>query len=603
MLNPALEIERNLMKIIKKIEINYFRSVYSVDLRGLDDLNILIGGNDSGKSNVLKALNLFFNNKTEISQDFYFLDDLTRKRGQEARNAKGRATIWMKVHFVNFLNWKSLPDEFVIKKIWNRYSDQPEVIFPKGLPSTAIARFLNKISFHYVPAVRGRNIFSHFLSLLHDALLEDEKAGLVNSTDELMRVLNESTEDMTDQIRGGVGIESNIQPPTNLRILFNALDFSTEYGEHSIPLQKRGDGIQSRHIPYILDFIAKHTNTHHIWAYEEPETSLELGPAFDLAKQFKEEFCKENQVLLTTHSPAFYDLAGEGVSKWYVYQQALDSGSETKVERVTSEDLIDSRLGVAALVAGRAKEAFEHIESLKHTVTRLDEELLQQNIPHIIVEGVTDKIIMDEAFRRLYPEEEPFFEILHADGATNIPPYLKSAKLLSKQLNHAVIGLFDRDQEGRKQINNFSGCSVIDGTDFLSISAERHLYAGLLPLPAPLKEIEEQIRNILGDDINLPIPIEFMFPCEVINHALGEGFIELEDRIAKANDPELPATINISDMYGKHLNDETAFLAKKVKKSTKRSFSDWVIQQSDEAFSNFTNLFEQIKTVIGDDQA
>lgn len=47
------------MKIIKKIEISYFRSVYSVDLKNVDDLNILIGGNDSGKSNILKALNLF----------------------------------------------------------------------------------------------------------------------------------------------------------------------------------------------------------------------------------------------------------------------------------------------------------------------------------------------------------------------------------------------------------------------------------------------------------------------------------------------------------------------------------------------------------------
>lgn len=355
-------------------------------------------------------------------------------------------------------------------------------------------------------------------------------------------------------------------------------------------------------ILYILDFIAKHTNTHHIWAYEEPETSLELGPAFDLAKQFKEEFCKENQVLLTTHSPAFYDLSGAGVSKWYVHQQSFDSGSETKVEKVTSEDLIDSRLGVAALVADRAKEAFEQIESLKETVTRLDEELLQHSVPHVIVEGVTDKIIMDEAFRRLYPDDQPLFEILHADGATNIPPYLKSAKLLSKKLNHAVIGLFDRDQEGRKQIKEFSGCPAVNGTGFLSISKERHLYAGLLPLPAPLEEVEEEIRNVLGDDINLPIPIEFMFPAEVINNALTNGFIELEDRVAKANDPELPTVINISDMYGKHLKSETAFLAKKVKKSTKRNFTDWIIQQPDEVFRNFSKLFEQISAVIGNDQ-
>lgn len=587
------------MKIIKKVEISYFRSVYSIDLKNVDDLNILIGGNDSGKSNILKSLNLFFNNKTELGQDYYFSDDLTRKREQEARDTKGRATIWIKVHFYNFLNWKSLPKEFVIKKVWNRYAVEPEITYPKGLPSTAIARFLNKISFHYVPAVRGRDIFSHYLSLLHDALLEDEKAGLITSTDELMNTLNDSTQDMSERIKEGVGIESSIQPPTNLRVLFNALDFSTGYGDHSVPLQKRGDGIQSRHIPYILDFIAKHTNTHHIWAYEEPETSLELGPAFELAEQFKEEFCEENQIFLTTHSPAFYDLSGKHVSKWHVFQRELESGNETQAEKVSSEDILDRKLGVAALVAGRAREAYDQIRALTTTVSRLDAELVQHAIPHVIVEGVTDKTIMEAAFHKLYPNDENFCEFLHAGGAANIPPYLKSAKVLSKEFSHAVIGLFDRDQEGRKQIKDFSSNGSIEGTEFFEICSERKLYAGLLPLPETLRVIEQDVKEKLGQDINLPVPVEFMFPPEVVSQALGGGIIELEDRIAKANDPELPTSVNLSNLYSNHLPEGSEYLAKKVKKSTKTQFSEWVTDQPSEAFENFREVFEQLRVVVG----
>ncbi len=405
------------MKIITKIEINYFRSTYSVDLKRVNDLNIFIGGNDSGKSNILKALNLFFNNKTEHEQDFSFLDDLTRKREQEARSTKGRATIWMKVHFNNFLNWRSLPKDFVIKKTWNRYSSQPEISFPKDTSITSLAKFINKLSFHYVPAVRGRDIFTHFLALLHDALLDDEKAGLVNSTEELITVINESTEEMSERILNGVGIKSNIQPPTDLRVLFNALDFSTGYSGHSIPLQKRGDGIQSRHIPFILDFVARHSKTHHIWAYEEPETSLEMGPAFDLATQFNDEFCKENQVFLTTHSPAFYDLSDDHVSKWFVHQESIDGEQETRAELVSSQDLLDSKLGVAALVAKRAKEAYQQIKELSTTISRLDSEIFTHNIPHVIVEGPTDKKIMEEAFSRIYPGRERFCEFVHAGGA------------------------------------------------------------------------------------------------------------------------------------------------------------------------------------------
>jgi AAA15 family ATPase/GTPase len=48
------------MIIINSVEINNFRSIVKLD-KGLspDQLNIIVGQNDIGKSNFLKALNLF----------------------------------------------------------------------------------------------------------------------------------------------------------------------------------------------------------------------------------------------------------------------------------------------------------------------------------------------------------------------------------------------------------------------------------------------------------------------------------------------------------------------------------------------------------------
>jgi len=120
------------VQIISKIEINYFRSVYSVTLSKNNDINVLIGGNDAGKSNILKALNLFFNNDTELACPYHFYDDLSRLREEEARAAKGRAFLWIRITFNNFLGWKSLPKTFAVKKTWNRYSDEPDTTyFPK----------------------------------------------------------------------------------------------------------------------------------------------------------------------------------------------------------------------------------------------------------------------------------------------------------------------------------------------------------------------------------------------------------------------------------------------------------------------------------------
>ena len=55
--------------VIKKIEISNFRSIHH-QIIDCKELNIFSGLNDSGKSNILKALNLFFNNETDFQKSF-----------------------------------------------------------------------------------------------------------------------------------------------------------------------------------------------------------------------------------------------------------------------------------------------------------------------------------------------------------------------------------------------------------------------------------------------------------------------------------------------------------------------------------------------------
>ena len=59
------------MNLIASIEISYFRSFSEiVKITNCKDLNIFSGKNDSGKSNILRALNLFF---SENKIDFYII--------------------------------------------------------------------------------------------------------------------------------------------------------------------------------------------------------------------------------------------------------------------------------------------------------------------------------------------------------------------------------------------------------------------------------------------------------------------------------------------------------------------------------------------------
>ena len=71
------------MITINKVHIKNFRSIVDETIY-LKDFTCFVGKNDSGKSNVLKALNLFFNNKTDYGTPFSFNEDYSffAKRGQ-----------------------------------------------------------------------------------------------------------------------------------------------------------------------------------------------------------------------------------------------------------------------------------------------------------------------------------------------------------------------------------------------------------------------------------------------------------------------------------------------------------------------------------------
>ena len=77
------------MQLIEKVEIKSFRSFGNqkknkTQIIELKDLNIFSGGNDSGKSNILRALNLFFNQKTNLNNFIDFDKDfLDLKRNMQ----------------------------------------------------------------------------------------------------------------------------------------------------------------------------------------------------------------------------------------------------------------------------------------------------------------------------------------------------------------------------------------------------------------------------------------------------------------------------------------------------------------------------------------
>lgn len=563
-------------------------------------MNVFIGENDAGKSNILKSLNLFFNNETDIDQSFDFDQDLSRLRDEQARAAKGRATIWIKVTFNNFLNWRSLPPRFSVKRTWNRYSPLPSDTYPNRVSSTTIGRFLNKLSYHYIPAVRGREIFSHYLEQLHDSLMEDEKAGVRLSAEQLLETINSSTEDMAERILEGLGFESKIQVPENLKDLFYALDFATKFGTHDIPLQMRGDGIQARHIPFILDFIARHSTKHHIWGYEEPENSLELRRAYQLGEQFSNDFSEQNQIFITTHSPAFYDLEGNDVSRWFVQSENADFADEpiTTVNEISATHIADARLGMAAVLSKRGKEIYKENSLLKESLSQLSATISERAAPQVIVEGPSDQIILEAAFAAHRGEGPINYNFVSAGGVNNIEAFIKTAANLNNPFQSPLCAVVDNDDAGRKVARSFSRYKYFEETKLKEIDSQKRIYFGTLPTPQELREPLAAIQEHVAVGTLEPISVEYMFPPGVIAQATDAGVLNLNDRYTTARDGELALRVNLTQNYRAYVDDEYLYLIQSIDEASKLPFAHWIRGQNPQVFQNFALLFEELDQIF-----
>lgn len=580
------------MQIINKVEINYFRSVYSATLKENSDINILTGSNDAGKSNVLKALNIFFNNETEPHKEFDFLTDLNRDRELEARAAKGRMTIWIKITFNNFLKWKSLPDKFSIKRTWNRYDSSPVDTVDEDIPATTLGRFLTKLQFHYVPAIRSREIFSDLLADLHDTLMQDESAGLRNSSDALVTDLQKLTTQMSKSILTHVKLDSRIDLPESLQDLFRALNFLTKFGSHEIPLILRGDGIQSRHLPFILAYIAEKSNKYHIWGYEEPENSLELSKAFEMAADFKNQFSQNNQIFLTTHSPAFYDLSGDTVAKWHVESLTKDDFTSTALTPLTTTHDVDKTMGLLSVITPRLKSVYEQTQVLQQQLSLMTQTLSESTSPVVYVEGVTDVEILRRAKEVLgYSKLDLKFE--KANGAGDITQFLKVSTRV-KADDRILIGLFDADSRGRREYETFKKYHILNPNTRI-IDKGKKIYASILGTPEHLNAISEQFHKL---DVKVPLCVEFMFAPEIIHEAITDKILLMSARNARIGNEELPLIINIEDIMRDKIDNNYIYLCNSIDDSCKTSFSDWVTKKGKEAFLPFRDTFENLAQII-----
>lgn len=209
---------------IKRIHIKNFRSIVNSSIN-VQQMNIFVGLNDAGKSNVLKALNLFFNGETEPGCQFDFATDYSCYAPIRKRKAK---EVTVEIEFEIPKHYKD-HDDVVWTKIWRdgglHYDSSKEWTFSAY---SKVPTLLKRISYKYVPAVKSDNYFKLLLSELYISIAKEANGDLTKKAKEYSTALNDYTNRIGQLVKENIGIHSGLVMPANQVDIFKELIFITQ---------------------------------------------------------------------------------------------------------------------------------------------------------------------------------------------------------------------------------------------------------------------------------------------------------------------------------------------------------------------------------------
>tara|TARA_R100000365_G_C2741774_1_gene70411 strand:- start:304 stop:2076 length:1773 start_codon:yes stop_codon:yes gene_type:complete len=587
------------MNLIKEVEVAYFRSFYKVSLNNCSDLNVVFGKNDVGKSNIVRALSLFFNQETDPGVPFSFDIDFSDQRRSESDSSEDvRKFIYVKVTFNTPSNYKkSLGESFYVKRQWtvSRGEDFVEEVSSniRSNQRHIVTRFLNLISFTYIPAIKDIRIFEFLLGRIYESISKSSEFS--ESISDFAGRIQDMTGEMFSGLPSDLAFETKISAPRHMDELFQSLDFETKATNvgsvKSLTLQ-RGDGVKVRHIPELLRFIAEKGRHHyHIWGFEEPENSLDFVSSEAEAYRMSKISCSDNiQMFLTTHSPSFYNLNGDHVRKFYVTRE-LETGRGVVVQGRNLEK-IDLKTAVGdgfylPVVAKALKEYSEQrtmIAEMATEIGKLRDKMEGATKPVLLTEGKTDVAIMEEAWRRLRGTDAPFIVQCcdttdgvggGAAGAGKLALCLKAVRHDSKNI---VVGVFDRDTEGLREFSLDKNFVEWQGREEIKSNTNKMAHAFLLPVP--------EFRKDWAIAENLSV--EFLFPDDALAVKIdGQGLkLVYPDIIQKVGGQKI-VTKGSEFAWNSRIEGGKKLFAEKIVPNLK-----------DEYFLGFEALFDNVEEII-----
>jgi predicted ATP-dependent endonuclease of OLD family len=510
---------------LSSVEIENFRSIIGDPLRiDFEDLTVIVGPNNCGKSNILRALQLFFNGHVE-GQPYSSERDYP-KSSKLSKQAQTKITVTVSYQPSKEVSLKRALDELEAETDQQRLDGnqiQLRVSYSKnGVESW---QFLGKkgtrnirrelitkvrdtlrlaIVFKYIPV--GRDSLESIKNEISTELIRtifSGWSGAVKKRQEINEAINTllslltpelttSSDSVTDSITRVFSEVKKLElklPFANLEEMLPSLTplirDTAETG-----LKSKGAGIQTSSLLFLLKYLAdNHPQRHNarqtfIWAVEEPESFLHPTKQKAMADMLK-GFSQEVQTVVTTHCGHFVPRTDAG-SASYVIDKAENEPWSTEVKGRDYE-LARQTLGVSLLDA------------------------MMLYPLNLVVEGPSDEILI-QGFLRLLGTGQPlpvFDAKCFPAGNATAAAYLFESLVRFSTPDTTVKLVIDGDEAGVKALTQLLGRAKrdnmswksnqdyfqlsLDVENLLSDRVKRALYA---ERPAQVQLVEDTHKKI-----------------------------------------------------------------------------------------------------------
>jgi hypothetical protein len=361
------------MKLIRSVEIQKFRSIEKASIPGMSDISAFVGPNNSGKSNVLRALNLFFNAETQ--PDVVLSFDVDYRLSPPSKKKKAiQVTVGFDLPEI-FRFRKGLEGveqllgrSFRIRKTWTLlYPFEPTIEIARDTPdfrrvvgddADRVTQFLSLLSFRYIPnrAVPAEVVRAESLGVLKP-LATRILARSGRSLEPLIDGMTEVAKGMVAPIaadlkRACAGISDlELSTPGQIFEMMGQAGFrATVSAGGKVEDTSLGAGVQSLLMFHVLQLIDQSQfqgfgwKQAAVWAVEEPESSLHRQLQLRVLALFRSYALPDYsrfQIVVTTHNDIFVYGAEAG------YAVELDNSFATVVEKKPLAMLADWAANVA----------------------------------------------------------------------------------------------------------------------------------------------------------------------------------------------------------------------------------------------------------------